>query len=306
MDKLLVWGDQPSIYLYAEREAFDPDYLFLYAHNLRIHDPREERRLLDSLRENPPAWIAFYNYKFDDGWTMNRLTQAIGIPYSGIQRFRMIDTTGQVMRTPNGVALDFPLYRRDDRIYKEILVDKAIAALAEKRIEKATAHLEKALQLYPGDYETTLRLSLANGDDAGILDQREDLQRQPAKPGGAERSAVLLKILAETDLRGGHCDSALKRYVQARELQPEDFRIYNGLGEACLHIGKDQQALTFFKRALDLNPFSADAYNNMGVLLLRAGRTEEAKSCFVKSLAIIPDHPDTLSNLEALNRSVNS
>ena len=39
-DKLFVWGDQPSIYLYAKREAFDTDYLIIYAHQgriLRVH-----------------------------------------------------------------------------------------------------------------------------------------------------------------------------------------------------------------------------------------------------------------------------
>lgn len=303
-DKLLVWGDQPSIYLYAEREAFDPDYLFLYAHNRRIHDPQEERKLIDSLREKPPEWIVFYNYKFNDGWNMQRLTEAIGIPYSGVQRFRMNDPQGQVMHTPNGVVLDFPLYRRDDRIYKEILIDRATAALAERRVEAAIAHLERALRLCPGDYETAIRLSLAKGEQIDIPETPEDLQGPSPMTGDASQAAVLLRILAEADLRAGCWESALKRYVKARDLNPEDFRTYNGLGEACLHIGKDQQALSFFQKALELNPFSADAYNNLGVLLARNGKQEEAITCFRKSLAIIPDHPDTLSNLEALNVQV--
>jgi len=304
-DRLLVWGDQPSIHLYADREAFDPGYLILYAHHRRIHDPREERKLVDALRENPPEWIVFYNYKIDDGWNMQCLSDAIAIPYRLQQDFRLNDPQGKVIRTQNGVALDFPLYRRDDRIYKEILVDKAIAALADGRTETAITHLEKALHLYPGDYEATVRLTLAKGGNIDVPEGLEDRQGESPKSDNAGQAAILLRILAETDLHSGCLDSALKRYVKARDLNPEDFRTYNGLGEACLHIGKDQQAFQFFQKAVELNPFSADAYNNLGVLLARSGRREEAIACFRKSLALVPGHPDTLNNVEALNLPLN-
>ncbi len=304
-DRLLVWGDQPSIHLYAEREAFDPGYLILYAHHRRIHDPREERKLVDALRENPPEWIVFYNYKVDDGWNMQRLSDAIGIPYRLQQDFRLTDPQGNVIRTQNGATLDFPLYRRDDRIYKEILVDKAIAALTEGGTGVAVTRLEKALHLYPGDYEATVRLILAKGGDIDVPKGLEDRQGESPKSGDSGQAAILLRVLAEADLQSGRLDSALKRYMKARELNPEDFRTYNGLGEACLHIGKDQQAFRFFQKAVELNPFSADAYNNLGVLLARSGKREDAIACFRKSLAIVPGHPDTLNNVEALNLQLN-
>jgi len=83
-EKLFVYGDQPSVYSYANREAFDTDYLFVYAHHGRIHS---ERELLDSLREKPPELLPLYSYEVNDGWNIDKLKESIGIPYRKMKSF---------------------------------------------------------------------------------------------------------------------------------------------------------------------------------------------------------------------------
>jgi Flp pilus assembly protein TadD len=303
-DKLLVWGDQSSIYLYAEREAFNPDYLFLYTHHLRIHDPKEERKLIHALRENPPEWIIFYNYKFNDGWNMAKVSEEIGIPYAIQRNFRINDDQGNIIRTPDGVEMDFPLYRRDDLKYKEILIDKAIAAQAGSDRLGMESLLKKVLHLFPDDYEASVRMELLEGRTNGqISTERNKLEEKLTEQRDKVQSSILFRLMAELDVREENWQAAIKRYIEARDLNPDDFRIYNGLGEICLHIGKGQQAYQFFRKAMELNPYSADAYNNLGVMLAQDSQREEALACFGKSLSIIPGHPDTLNNMAALGLS---
>ncbi len=133
-EKLFVWGDQPSIYLYAKREAFNVDYLLIYAHHGGV---LREKQLLESLREKPPELLLFYNYKVNDGWNINRLQDAIGIPYNLIKSFKITDNQGRTIKDQRGIVLDFPLYRRDDSKYKEILLDRAMIA---KKMEALIVH----------------------------------------------------------------------------------------------------------------------------------------------------------------------
>ncbi|MEE9605049.1 MAG: hypothetical protein V3V70_05695, partial [Candidatus Scalindua sp.] len=127
-DKLLVWGDQPSIYLYSKREAFNTDFFFLYTHHGRITIKEELKKLLDSMRETPPELLLFYNYKVNDGWDVKRLQDTIGIPYNFLKSFKITDNQGRTIKDQSGIILDFPLYRRDDERYKETLLDRALIA----------------------------------------------------------------------------------------------------------------------------------------------------------------------------------
>ena len=258
-DRLLVWGDQPSIYLYAQREAFDPDYLFIYTHNLRMHDPREEHALIEAFRKNPPEWIVFYNYKFDDGWNMQSLSEKTGIPYTLHQRFRLCDPEGKVLCTANGVLMDFPLYRRNETVYKDILIDKAIASGVKNENVEKRKYLEEALRLFPGDCEATFRLSLLGRNGEGNDACRHFLEEEGSVRNDNIKESIILLLLGELDMQEGNMAGALEKYLRARNMREDDFRAYNGLGEACLHLGKTQQALRFFEKALELNSFSADA-----------------------------------------------
>ena len=294
-DKLFVWGDQPSIYLYAKREAFDTDYLFIYAHQGRI---LREKELLDSLREKPPELVLLYNYKVNDGWNIDRIQESIGIPYTFLQSFKIMDNQGRTLRDGQGIIYDFPLYRRDDEKYKEILLDRALAAESTGDADEARKHLDAILTSSPEDYEASIRLSLLgnNGDDAG--ESRKYLEQQLSLNDDSIIRSILLRLLADIDLSEGDSRSAKDRYEEALGLNPKDFRIFNGLGEVLYSLNSLGQALESFKKALEINHYSADTLNNVGVVFTGMGKRDEARDCFKRALSFMPDHPDALKNME--------
>lgn len=294
-DKLFVWGDQPSIYLYAKREAFDTDYLFIYAHHGRIHS---EKELLDSLREKPPELLLFYNYKVNDGWNIDKLQESIGVTYRMIKSFKITDNQGRILRDAQGIIYDFPLYRRDDEKYKEVLLDRALAAESAGDADEARKHLDAILRSSPEDYEASIRWSLLgkNGGDAG--ESRKYLEQQLSLNDDPITRSILLRLLADIDLSEGDPKSAKHRYEEALGLNSNDFRIFNGLGEVLFSLNSLEKALESFKKALELNHYSADTLNNVGVVFAGMGKRDEARDCFKRALSFMPYHPDALKNME--------
>lgn len=297
-DKLLIWGDHPSVYLYAGREVFNTDYLFLYLHHNRMTYPNEMKKLLTALREDPPEWILFFNYKFDDGWNMAALADAIQTPYDQVQAFRLTDEKGSIITTPDGVRMLFPLWRRRDGQFKEMLIERALAPLSTGKAGQSGLMLRRIVQKFPDDPEATLRLAvLEAGENA---EPREILNEAVDDAGHPLRKAFALMLTAEFELSRDAAAEALNLYLKAFEVIPENARCLNGLGECCLRMGQDDQAFRLLKRALELNPFYADACNNMGALLAQKGKAAAAADCFKRALSLIPQHPDARCNLETV------
>jgi len=298
-EKLFVWGDQPSMYLYAKREAFDTDYLFVYAHHGRI---LKQGELLDSLREKPPELLLFYNYKVNDGWNIEKLQESIGVPYNFLKSFKITDNQGRTLRDTQGIIYDFPLYRRDDEKYKEVLLDRALVAKSTGDIDEARKHLDTILRISSEDYEASIRLSFLgnNGGDAG--ESRRYLEEQLSLADSALKRSIILRLLADIDLSEGDPNSAKHRYEEALGLNSNDFRIFNGVGEVLFSLNSLEQALESFKKALELNRYSADTLNNVGVVFAGMGKRDEARDCFKRALSFMPSHPDALKNMEQIHQ----
>ncbi len=295
-EKLFVWGDQPSIYLYAKREIFDMEHIFIYAHNKEIV---KENELLSSLRNEPSELLIFYNCKVIDGWNIKRLQESIGIPYDHMKSFMITDDRHKKPDNPQGICFNFPLYRRNDKIYSEILIDRAINAEDKNDLNQARKHFKKALEIYPKDIEASLRLSLLNGENCGKA-KRSYIQNRIEGTSDLINNSILLRLLSEIDTDEGDIDSAVNYLEMALVLNPGDFRIHNFLGELYFSMGKTAEAAKSFNEAVGLHGYSADVYNNIGVILSQDGKQADANKCFNKALSIMPDHQNTLNNIESL------
>jgi Tfp pilus assembly protein PilF len=300
-EKLFVWGDQPSIYLYAKREAFNTDYLILYAHHGRI---LREKELLESLREKPPELLFFYNYKVNDGWNIEKLQDTIGIPYNLVESFKITDNQGRTIKDQRGIILDFPLYRRDDERYKETLLDRAMTAKKNGGNGNTQKYLEDILKILPKSFEASIRLSMMRNNTCDVNSARSYLEKQLAENHNTVENAILLRLLAEIEVAVGNTDSALKNYEKSHNLNPNDFRIHNGLGRLYYSMGKLEEAFKSFQKALQLHPYSSDVLNNIGVILSQAGKREDAIKCFQRALSLMPSNPDARNNMKALGPSL--
>jgi Tfp pilus assembly protein PilF len=296
-EKLFVWGDQPSIYLYAKREAFNVDYLLIYAHHGGV---LREKELLESLRETPPELLLFYNYKVNDGWNINRLQDAIGIPYNLVESFKLTDNQGRTIKDQRGITYEFPLYRRDDERYKETLLDRALIAKKNGGTDSAQEYLEDILEILPKSFEASIRLSMMRNNTCDVNSARSYLEKQLAENHNAVEDAILLRLVAEIEVAVGNTDSALKNYEKSHNFNPNDFRIHNGLGGLYYSMGKLEEAFKSFQKALELHPYSSDVLNNIGVILSQAGKREDATKCFQKALSLMPSNPDAIKNYETI------
>lgn len=118
---------------------------------------------------------------------------------------------------------------------------------------------------------------------------------------GFERS-IILRLLVDIDLSEGDSGRAMKRYQVALIFNKEDFRIYNGMGEAYFAMDNLEQALQPFERALELYQYSVDLLNNVGVVFDNIGKTDEASNCFKKALSLMPTHSDARENMEQIHQ----
>lgn len=301
-DKLLVWGDHPTIYLHAEREAFHPDYLFLYTHVKFIHDPRELRRFLDIMRGSPPEWVVFYQYKYPDGWNMERLQQETGIPYRLVTRFQLKDWRGVAIRLAGGIGMEFPLYRRDDDRFRDILIERAAMALAKLDIGGYRGQLENIFRIFPEDEEARIRISALDHQDATPQGLRVYLEAQLAQGGPSMSSSLALRMLGDLDKAEGQLEKAASRYGMAVKELPHDFRIYNGLAEIAFSRGDLEEAVKRLEQAYRLNPYSAEILNNLGVIFASRGDHQKARASYERALKILPGYEDAVQNLAQLQR----
>ncbi|HOO46870.1 MAG TPA: tetratricopeptide repeat protein, partial [Deltaproteobacteria bacterium] len=294
-EKLLVWGDHPSIYLYAGREALDTRLMFIYANLGRVAN---ENLLIPTMRNNPPEMVLFFNYKVKDDWDIKKIQNTIGVPYRHMHRFCIQNEQGHIQLYPNGIPLDFNLYHRDDTIYREIVLDRAILALRTGRDENARSELSKLEKEHGHFFEPILRnqvLSMHKKDvEDFLLKELEHIK-------GYLEKSVILRILGNIYLDNGNIDPAVDCYRKALELNPDDYRSMTAMGEILFADGNTQSAMDYFKQALTINPYAVEAWNDLGVLLNSAGNPGEARTCFEKSLQINPDHPEAGSNLADLH-----
>lgn len=214
--------------------------------------------------------------------------------------FRITDNQRTSPQNPDGILYNFPLYRRDDEKYKEILLDRALIAKINGDNEKAQKVFTNMLEMFPEDYEASIWLSLLenNGDQLGK--SRSYLETELSENSDSVKRPILLRLLADMDVAAGDSNSAMEKYEKALKINSSDFRSYNGLGELYFSMGNRQAALQCFQKAMELHPYSAEVFNNIGVLLAQTGKRDDATKCFQKALSFMPNHPDALNNMESL------
>ncbi|MEW6054471.1 MAG: tetratricopeptide repeat protein [Nitrospirota bacterium] len=150
------------------------------------------------------------------------------------------------------------LYTRPDR--SDVLHLLGIIFLQQKKIEKAIAYLEQAVQI--DIHDPYLYFHLANA-------YREH----------------------------GISGKAVTYYQKSIELAPHFDDAYYNLGITLEGEGNTDEAIDVYKRALQLNPEATDIWNNLGVALRKKRQLNEALNCFRKAIEFNPTYLRALFNL---------
>ncbi|MHB8769574.1 MAG: tetratricopeptide repeat protein [Syntrophales bacterium] len=86
-------------------------------------------------------------------------------------------------------------------------------------------------------------------------------------------------------LGSGQYAMAMKEFLEAERLTPDDPKLHFLLGIAYHGRGLDERASEAFKRAVELNPDDAAAHNFLGAMYLERGRTDDAIASFNRALS---------------------
>ena len=86
-------------------------------------------------------------------------------------------------------------------------------------------------------------------------------------------------------LGAGQYNSAIKEFMEAERLRPDNPKVYFLLGIAYHGRGLDDKAIGAFQRAIDLNPDDSAAHNFLGAIYLGKGRLDDAITSFNRALS---------------------
>ena len=90
----------------------------------------------------------------------------------------------------------------------------------------------------------------------------------------------------------GQYTAALREFLQAEKLTPDDPRVHYLLGISYHGKGLSDQAIAQFQKAIALKPNNSEVYNYLGAIYLDQGRWDDAIASFNMALAnILYDTP---------------
>ena len=279
-EKILSWGNMPSVYLYADRECIHTSFFHIYptGHN-RINPKINE--LFDFMKNYPPEWITFFTgiYPQQDKWNINTLMDEIFVPYKTAKVFP-VEAEGKQF-TP------IPVYRRDDYQYKAILLENYYH-------NKDTKYLDKVLEFYPEDQEVLLIKD---------IEQKENIPDKIIYINNQIKIDEIIKskLLGELYLSSGDLGKAESYFSNVLLNEKQHLRSIIALGEIYFARGEFEPAFKNFEKAIKINRFSIDAFNNIGVVLYQLKDYKNAKLCFEKVIKYNKDHKEAKRNIDITN-----
>jgi hypothetical protein len=91
---------------------------------------------------------------------------------------------------------------------------------------------------------------------------------------------------------------SLQQFAWSQALDPTDPVYAFNMGNALVHLGRNDDALKSYATAVKLNPKYVEAYFNMAVAALNLGQGQKAGEMFQKVLTLQPDHSEAKRGLE--------
>jgi tetratricopeptide (TPR) repeat protein len=203
-----------------------------------------------------------------------------------------------------------------------------IANLMQGKLDAASKHFRKAVEVEPGSAKTLYNLGLlhklrkehedavacfqrafdlddrdpdipvALGDALAALDRHEEAAACYRRVCANDRkNAEAHSKLGTSLLRRGRLEEAADSFHKAIELEPGDAKAHNNLGSALGQLGRLEEAVVHYRRAAEIDPESATAHSNLGRTLGELGQPEEAVAHLRKALEVNPNYAQAHNNL---------
>lgn len=108
---------------------------------------------------------------------------------------------------------------------------------------------------------------------------------------------TLCRGVAETHMRNGEYQQAIKLLTHAIELQPDDVDFHHRLGVAYYSIGDLDAAIAAYRRVIELQPDVPQTHNNLGVVLMEQESYPEAIASLERAVELQADYAEAWRNM---------
>jgi len=97
--------------------------------------------------------------------------------------------------------------------------------------------------------------------------------------------------------RKGHLQDAEKHFNAALEIDPNNAKALNGLGNVLSQNMRYSEARDCFKRSLEIDAGNVSSWFNLGNVCRELGQLETATNAYLQALSLEPNQPDAQKNL---------
>jgi tetratricopeptide (TPR) repeat protein len=162
------------------------------------------------------------------------------------------------------------------------------------RYKEATEIVQRGISLVPDDYPLTIRLGaieMMTGDRTQARDTfRKAIAEHPAL-------ALGYVAVAQSYMKDGKDDEALKVLTDARATVPRDFALEYVFGLVSFQLGQQKQAMEALKSAEELQPAVVEPHYQLGLLHMKMQEWKEAQAEFEHVLKLDPSNASTYYQL---------
>jgi tetratricopeptide (TPR) repeat protein len=188
---------------------------------------------------------------------------------ASLERMRLLDCRQLVMRADDGTLVE----PSGQRLFDFAEVTEPAAPLPFDAPIDSDRLLENALEL----------------EDAGRFAEAEAAYRRWLLHFGPD--AQVCFNLGNVLFSLGQRESAIERFRQAIEIDPDFVEAWGNLGSVLSEIGNHGEALAATRRALELNPAHSAATYNLAHSLQESGSSHEARAVWQRYLRCDSDSP---------------
>ncbi|MGC2400459.1 MAG: tetratricopeptide repeat protein, partial [Acidobacteriaceae bacterium] len=162
------------------------------------------------------------------------------------------------------------------------------------RFKEATAIVQQGMPLVPDDYPLTIRFGAIEGMQGNREQARDAYRKAIAKH---PTLALGYVALAQTYIKEGDDQQALKIVRDARNVVPPDFALEYVYGLISAQLGQQPQALEALKSAVKLDPAIAEPHYQLGLLYMKREQWKDAQGEFEQVLKLDPRNAATYYQL---------
>jgi tetratricopeptide (TPR) repeat protein len=162
------------------------------------------------------------------------------------------------------------------------------------RYKEASEIVQRGMTLVPDDYPLTIRLGAI-----AMMSGNRDQARENYHKAIAEHPALALGYvaLAQTYMKEGKNDDALKVLTDGRAAVPRDFALEYVFGLVSFQLGQQKQAMEALKNAEEMEPTVVEPHYQLGLLYMQLQQWNSAQQEFEHVLKIDPKNAPTYYQL---------